>query len=34
MWYMKISIFASIGAQNLGDELILKNEIELLKCEF
>jgi len=31
---MNISIFASIGAQNLGDELILKNEIELLKEEF
>lgn len=31
---MKISIFASIGAQNLWDELILKNEIELLKWEF
>lgn len=31
---MNISIFASIGAQNLGDELILKNEIELLKQEF
>ncbi|NVP17122.1 polysaccharide pyruvyl transferase family protein [Candidatus Gracilibacteria bacterium] len=30
---MKISIFASIGAQNLGDELILKNEIKLLKKE-
>jgi len=31
---MNISIFASIGAQNLWDELILKNEIELLKWEF
>ncbi|MDD3794143.1 MAG: polysaccharide pyruvyl transferase family protein [Candidatus Gracilibacteria bacterium] len=31
---MKISIFASIGAQNLGDELILKNEIKLLKKEY
>lgn len=31
---MNISIFASIGAQNLGDELILKNEIQLLKKEF
>lgn len=31
---MNISIFASIGAQNLWDELILKNEIELLKQEF
>lgn len=31
---MNISIFASIGAQNLWDELILKNEIELLKAEF
>ncbi len=30
----KISIFASIWAQNLWDELILKNEIELLKSEF
>ncbi|MDD2907923.1 MAG: polysaccharide pyruvyl transferase family protein [Candidatus Gracilibacteria bacterium] len=28
---MKIAIFASIGAQNLGDELILKNEIKLLE---
>jgi len=31
---MNISIFASIGAQNLWDELILKNEIELLREEF
>ncbi|MCH8518583.1 polysaccharide pyruvyl transferase family protein [Candidatus Gracilibacteria bacterium] len=31
---MNISIFASIGCQNLGDELILKNEIELLRQEF
>lgn len=31
---MNISIFASIWAQNLWDELILKNEIELLKEEF
>lgn len=31
---MNISIFASIGAQNLWDECILKNEIELLKQEF
>jgi len=31
---MNISIFASIGSQNLWDELILKNEIELLKQEF
>ena len=31
---MNISIFASIGAQNLWDELILKNEIELLRQEF
>jgi polysaccharide pyruvyl transferase WcaK-like protein len=31
---MNISIFASIGAQNLWDELILKNEIDLLKTEF
>lgn len=29
-----ISIFASIWCQNIGDELILKNEIELLKKEF
>lgn len=34
MWYMNISIFAAIGAQNLWDELILKNEIELLEQEF
>ncbi len=31
---MNISIFASIWARNLWDELILKNEIELLKEEF
>ncbi len=31
---MNISIFASIGSQNLWDELILKNEIDLLKEEF
>jgi len=31
---MNISIFASIWCQNLWDELILKNEIELLKSEF
>lgn len=31
---MKISIFASIGCQNLGDELILKNEISLLKEKY
>ncbi len=31
---MNISIFASIGAQNLWDELILKNEIQLLRQEF
>lgn len=31
---MKISIFASIWAQNLWDELILKNEIKLLEDEF
>ena len=31
---MLISIFASIGAQNLGDELILKNEIKLLEDEY
>ena len=30
----KISIFASIWSQNLGDELILRNEINLLKKEF
>lgn len=28
---MLISIFASIGSQNLGDELILKNEIAILR---
>jgi len=31
---MNISILASIWAHNLGDELILKNEIALLKKEF
>ncbi len=31
---MNISIFASIWSQNLWDELILKNEIELLQQEF
>jgi polysaccharide pyruvyl transferase WcaK-like protein len=31
---MNISIFASIWCQNLWDELILKNEIDLLKSEF
>ena len=31
---MNISIFASIWCQNLWDELILKNEIELLREEF
>lgn len=31
---MNISIFASLWAQNLGDELIVKNEVELLKQEF
>jgi len=31
---MNISIFASTWCQNLWDELILKNEIELLKEEF
>jgi len=31
---MLISIFASIWAQNLGDELILKNEIEILREEY
>lgn len=31
---MKISIFASIWAQNLWDELILKNEVKLLKKEY
>ncbi|NDK08734.1 hypothetical protein EOM39_05850 [Candidatus Gracilibacteria bacterium] len=30
---MNISIFASIGCQNLGDELILKNEIKLFENE-
>lgn len=31
---MNISIFAAIGSQNIGDELIVKNEIELLRQEF
>lgn len=31
---MKIVIFASIGAHNLWDELILKNEIQLFKQQF
>lgn len=31
---MNISVFASIWSENLWDELILKNEIELLKEEF
>ena len=31
---MNISILASIWAHNLGDELILKNEVTLLKQEF
>ena len=31
---MKISIFASIGSQNLWDELILKNEIKILKRKY
>ena len=31
---MNITIFASIGSGNLGDELILKNEIQLLREEF
>lgn len=31
---MKISIFASIWAQNLWDELILKNEIKLLEDKY
>lgn len=31
---MIISIFASIWAQNLGDELILKNEIKLLEKQY
>jgi len=31
---MIISIFASIGAQNLWDELILKNEIKILKLKY
>ena len=30
----KISIFAAIWSQNLWDELILKNEIKLLRNEF
>ncbi len=31
---MNISIFASVWCQNLGDELIVKNELELLRKEF
>ncbi|MCP4523850.1 MAG: polysaccharide pyruvyl transferase family protein [Candidatus Gracilibacteria bacterium] len=31
---MKISIFASIGAYNLGDELIVKNEIKQLEKKY
>ena len=31
---MLISIFASIGAENLGDELILKNEIKILEEKY
>lgn len=31
---MNIVILASIGSENLGDELILKNEIQLLRQEF
>ena len=31
---MIISIFASVGAQNLWDELILKNEIKMLEQEY
>jgi polysaccharide pyruvyl transferase WcaK-like protein len=31
---MIISIFASVGQQNLGDELILKNEVKLLEKEY
>ena len=31
---MNIAIFASLGAQNLGDELIIKNEVQLLEQEF
>lgn len=31
---MKISIFAAVWAKNLWDELIIKNEIKLLKQEF
>lgn len=31
---MKIAIFASIWAQNLWDELILKNEINILEKEY
>jgi polysaccharide pyruvyl transferase WcaK-like protein len=30
---MIILIFASVGFSNLGDELILKNEIELLRIQ-
>ncbi len=31
---MNIAILASIGAKNLGDELIVKNEVRLLEAEF
>ena len=31
---MKIAIFASIGSQNLWDELILKNEIKILEKKY
>jgi len=31
---MNITIFASIWSQNLGDELILKNEIKILKSKY
>jgi polysaccharide pyruvyl transferase WcaK-like protein len=31
---MNIAILASVGAQNLGDELIIKNEVKLLEHEF
>ena len=31
---MLISVFASIWSQNLGDELILKNEIQILREEY
>lgn len=31
---MNIAILASVGAYNLGDELIIKNEVKLLEQEF